>query len=242
VRLQSTRADGLDDRTDQVRGRLDAIMIATRVAPLTRQIGIVPAAATTLSEPLLVSTQIATLDHVTGGRAGWQAQVNPHPGEGAYVGPRSTPPAEAVFAEAVDHVEVVRRLWDSWEDDAEIRDAASGRFIDRNRIHQIDFEGPYFAVRARRSRRVRPRASRSSRTATRPMRLRPAAPTRCSSRRTTTASWRRSWRGLMGHGGAPAAIRLSCRCLQTSWCSLRAIRRWRPSSGLARPASRYTAA
>ena len=70
VRLQSTRADGPDDRTDQVRGRLDAIMIAARVAPLTRQIGIVPAAATTLSEPLLVSTQIATLDHVTGGRAG----------------------------------------------------------------------------------------------------------------------------------------------------------------------------
>jgi alkanesulfonate monooxygenase SsuD/methylene tetrahydromethanopterin reductase-like flavin-dependent oxidoreductase (luciferase family) len=62
-------------------------------------------------------------------------------------GPRSAPPAEAVFAEAVDHVEVVRRLWDSWEDGAEIRDAASGRFVDRNRIHHIEFEGPCFAVK-----------------------------------------------------------------------------------------------
>jgi alkanesulfonate monooxygenase SsuD/methylene tetrahydromethanopterin reductase-like flavin-dependent oxidoreductase (luciferase family) len=145
--LQSTQPDGPDAHTDQVRGRLDAIMIAARVAPRTRQIGIVPAAATAMTEPFLVSTQIATLDHVSGGRAGWLAQVRAGPGQGAYVGPRGTSPPEAVFAEAVDHVEVVRRLWDSWEDGAEIRDAASGRFIDRNRIHHIDFDGPYFAVK-----------------------------------------------------------------------------------------------
>jgi alkanesulfonate monooxygenase SsuD/methylene tetrahydromethanopterin reductase-like flavin-dependent oxidoreductase (luciferase family) len=44
-------------------------------------------------------------------------------------------------------VEVVRRLWDSWEDDAEIRDAATGRFIDRGKLHYIDFSGPYFSVK-----------------------------------------------------------------------------------------------
>ena len=52
-----------------------------------------------------------------------------------------------LFDEAADYVEVVRRLWDSWEDDAEIRDAATGRFIDRDKLHYIDFGGDYFSVK-----------------------------------------------------------------------------------------------
>ncbi|MDT5202794.1 MAG: hypothetical protein QOH34_4316, partial [Mycobacterium sp.] len=51
------------------------------------------------------------------------------------------------FAEAADYVEVLRRLWDSWEDDAEIRDVATGRFIDRDKLHYIDFEGRWFSVK-----------------------------------------------------------------------------------------------
>ena len=52
-----------------------------------------------------------------------------------------------LFDEAADYVEVVRRLWDSWEDDAEIRDVATGRFVDRDKLHYIDFEGRWFSVR-----------------------------------------------------------------------------------------------
>ena len=52
-----------------------------------------------------------------------------------------------LFDEAADYVEVVRRLWDSWEDDAEIRDVATGRFVDRDKLHYIDFEGRWFTVR-----------------------------------------------------------------------------------------------
>jgi alkanesulfonate monooxygenase SsuD/methylene tetrahydromethanopterin reductase-like flavin-dependent oxidoreductase (luciferase family) len=52
-----------------------------------------------------------------------------------------------LFDEAADYVEVVRRLWDSWEDDAEIRDVASGRFVDRGKLHYIDFSGDYFSVK-----------------------------------------------------------------------------------------------
>ena len=51
------------------------------------------------------------------------------------------------FDEAADYVEVLRRLWDSWEDDAEIRDVATGRFIDRDKLHYIDFEGRWFSVK-----------------------------------------------------------------------------------------------
>jgi alkanesulfonate monooxygenase SsuD/methylene tetrahydromethanopterin reductase-like flavin-dependent oxidoreductase (luciferase family) len=117
------------------------------VAPVTEHIGIVPAATTTLTEPFRVSTQIATLDYVSRGRAGWHAQISTDHSDRTYVGPRAIPRPDAVFEEAADHVEVVRRLWDSWEDGAEIRDRATGRFIDRDRLHYIDFESPYFDVK-----------------------------------------------------------------------------------------------
>jgi alkanesulfonate monooxygenase SsuD/methylene tetrahydromethanopterin reductase-like flavin-dependent oxidoreductase (luciferase family) len=122
-------------------------MIACRVAPVTRHIGIVAMASTTVTEPFLLSTQIATLDYVSHGRAGWQVDVSTDPGAAGYVGPRAVPAAEARFDEAADHVEIVRRLWDSWDDDAEIRDAANQRFIDRERVHHIDYEAPGFSIR-----------------------------------------------------------------------------------------------
>ncbi len=130
-----------------VNGRLDAIMVACRVAPATRRIGIVPAASTTLTEPFLLSAQIATLDHVSHGRAGWQLDVSDAPGDALYVGPRPVPKATARYREAAEHAEVVRRLWDSWDDGAEIRDSINQRFIDRDRIHHIDFAGEHFEIR-----------------------------------------------------------------------------------------------
>jgi alkanesulfonate monooxygenase SsuD/methylene tetrahydromethanopterin reductase-like flavin-dependent oxidoreductase (luciferase family) len=144
-RLPSTA--GISTGSDAVSGRLDAVMIACRVAPVTRHIGIVAMASTTLTEPFVLSTQIATLDYITHGRAGWQVDVLTDPGAAGYVGPRAVPAADARFAEAADHVEIVRRLWDSWDDDAEIRDAATNRFIDRERVHHIDYEAPGLHIR-----------------------------------------------------------------------------------------------
>ena len=57
-------------------------------------------------------------------------------------------------------MEVVRRLWDSWEDDAEIRDVATGRFVDRDKLHYIDFDGRFFSVKGPSITRGRRRASR----------------------------------------------------------------------------------
>lgn len=148
-----------DDRTDQVRGRLDAVQTASRVAPLTRHIGLVPTAVVTHTEPFHLSKAIATLDHVSNGRAGLRVQITARPNEAAHFGRRTVPRIDAydspsaqevvtdLFDEAADYVEVVRRLWDSWEDDAEIRDVATGRFIDRDKLHYIDFEGRHFSVR-----------------------------------------------------------------------------------------------
>ncbi|MGW7726688.1 LLM class flavin-dependent oxidoreductase [Streptomyces canus] len=148
-----------DERTDQVRGRLDAVLIASRIAPLTRHIGLVPTAVVTHTEPFHLSKAVATLDYVSTGRAGLRVQITARPNEAAHFGHRTIPRIEAydspesqelvtdLFDEAADYVEAVRRLWDSWEDDAEIRDAATGRFIDRDKLHYIDFEGKHFSVK-----------------------------------------------------------------------------------------------
>ncbi|WP_135453432.1 LLM class flavin-dependent oxidoreductase [Mycobacterium sp. DL99] len=150
--LQSDHPFRPDDRTDRVRGRLDAVLIAARVAPRTRHIGLVPTVVTTHTEPFHASKAIATLDYVSTGRAGVRVQVSSRRDAAAHFGRRELPEDRAtltteLFGEAADYVEVLRRLWDSWEDDAEIRDVASGRFIDRNKLHYIDFEGATFSVK-----------------------------------------------------------------------------------------------
>jgi alkanesulfonate monooxygenase SsuD/methylene tetrahydromethanopterin reductase-like flavin-dependent oxidoreductase (luciferase family) len=159
--LQSAVLFGADDRTDQVRGRLDAVLVASRVAPVTRHIGLIPTAVVTHTEPFHLSKAIATLDYVSQGRAGVRVQVSARPQEYLHVGrrrvaeihwadpadPRNRAVLEDLFGEAEDYVEVLRRLWDSWEDDAEIRDAATGRFVDVDKLHYIDFEGRRFSVK-----------------------------------------------------------------------------------------------
>ncbi|MBY8887618.1 LLM class flavin-dependent oxidoreductase [Streptomyces sp. PTM05] len=156
--LQSSHPTAADERTDQVRGRLDAVLVAARIAPLTRHIGLVPTVVATHTEPFHISKAVATLDYVSSGRAGLRVRVSARPHEAAHFGRRTFPgvgeggviPPELaadLLDEAADHVEVVRRLWDSWEDDAEIRDAATGRFVDRDKLHYIDFEGARFSVK-----------------------------------------------------------------------------------------------
>jgi alkanesulfonate monooxygenase SsuD/methylene tetrahydromethanopterin reductase-like flavin-dependent oxidoreductase (luciferase family) len=159
--LQSDDHFARDERTDRVRGRLDAVLIAARVAPRTRNLGFVPTAVTTHTEPFHTSKAIATLDYVSTGRAGVRVQIAGRADTAAHFGRREISPLSAEwasqpdgqrlveehFAEAADYVEVMRRLWDSWEDDAEIRDVATGRFVDRDKLHYIDFEGRWFSVR-----------------------------------------------------------------------------------------------
>lgn len=128
-------------------GTLDAVAIAARVAPAVPGIGIVPTATVTHTEPFHLSKAIATLDFVATGRAGWQPDVSRTRAEADLFG--RTDPAEpaALWRETGEVIEVVARLWDSWEDDAEIRDAATGRFADRDKLHHIDFTGEFFGVK-----------------------------------------------------------------------------------------------
>jgi alkanesulfonate monooxygenase SsuD/methylene tetrahydromethanopterin reductase-like flavin-dependent oxidoreductase (luciferase family) len=137
----------VDDRLDRVYGRSDATLIAAAVAPRTSGIGLVPSVVATHTEPFHVSKAIASLDYASTGRAGYRVRIATSAEEFAHVGRREAGEVADLLDEAADHVEVVRRLWDSWEDDAEIRDAATGRFVDRDKLHYIDFTGRWFSVK-----------------------------------------------------------------------------------------------
>ena len=154
------QGDGRTPDPARVAGRLDALLVASWAGPRTHRIGIIPTVTTTHTEPFHVATALQTLDHVTLGRAGWQLRISADAASAEAFGRRPAPaidrdrvlagepdPAlDELLAEAGDAAEVARRLWDSWEDGAIIRDTATGRFLDRERVHHIDFAGDRFSV------------------------------------------------------------------------------------------------
>lgn len=153
-------SDAAEPRTDRVRGRLDAVLLASHLAPLTRRIGLVPTVTTTHPEPFHLATGLQTLDHASGGRAGARIVAGSSTAERANFGRRGggpdgfpasgrvedDPAWTAAFREAGEVVGAIRRLADSWEDDAIIRDLETGRFLDRERVHNIEFEGEFFSI------------------------------------------------------------------------------------------------
>ncbi|KUM91861.1 FMNH2-dependent monooxygenase [Streptomyces cellostaticus] len=125
----------------------DALAVLSRVAPATRRIGLVPTLTTTHTEPFRVQAAVATLDWASCGRAGWRIDVSTTEGEARLFGRRPAAPADALWAEAGETADVAAKLWDSWEDGAEIRDVPTGRFLDRTRLHHVDFTGTAFSVK-----------------------------------------------------------------------------------------------
>jgi alkanesulfonate monooxygenase SsuD/methylene tetrahydromethanopterin reductase-like flavin-dependent oxidoreductase (luciferase family) len=149
-----------ETRRDRVRGRLDAVLLASFLAPVTRRLGLVPTATTAHPEPFHLATGLQTLDHASRGRAGVRLVAGSTPSERANFGRRvdgptglpasgrveDDPALLAAFREAGEVADVIRRLADSWEDDAIVRDLESGKFLDRDRVHKIAFEGEFFSI------------------------------------------------------------------------------------------------
>ncbi len=137
----------LDDGFDPAPDRPDALLVMARIAPATTSIGLVATITTTHTEPFHVSKNVATLDLVSHGRAGWRVAVSTSEEAAQRFGRKEPQPLDELYAEADDAIEVVSRLWDSWEDGAVIRDKPTGRYLDRDKVHYIDFEGSFFSVR-----------------------------------------------------------------------------------------------
>jgi len=156
---RSSEADA-ETRRDRVRGRLDAVLLASFLAPHTRRLGLVPTVTTTHPEPFHLATGLQTLDHVSRGRGGVRIVAGSTAQERANFGRRADGPTGlpasgrveddpallAAFREAGEVTEAIRRLADSWEDDAIVRDLETGRFLDRERVHNVEIAGEFFSI------------------------------------------------------------------------------------------------
>jgi alkanesulfonate monooxygenase SsuD/methylene tetrahydromethanopterin reductase-like flavin-dependent oxidoreductase (luciferase family) len=132
---------------------------AAFVAASTAVIGVAPVVPLTYAEPFHVSSQLASLDHVSGGRAGWVVSEERRPEAARAWGRPLVDGAAARARGARDGIAVVRALWDSWEDDAVIRSVACSRYLDRDRLHYVDFTpggDPHHPGRGVPDRRPRP--------------------------------------------------------------------------------------
>ncbi|MFF5499437.1 LLM class flavin-dependent oxidoreductase [Streptomyces aquilus] len=125
---------------------LDALSVLSRVAPATGRVGLVPTVTTPHTEPFRVRAAVATLDRVSRGRAGWRLDVSTTEGEARPLGRRPAALAEELWREAGEVADVAARLGDGREEGAGIRDVPTGRLIDRDKPHHVDFEGSGFSV------------------------------------------------------------------------------------------------
>ncbi|MGV6477121.1 LLM class flavin-dependent oxidoreductase [Azotobacter vinelandii] len=127
--------------------RFEPLTILSALAAVTRHVGLVGTVTVSYSEPFNVARQFASLDHISGGRAGWNVVTSWLSGTADNFG-RAEHPAHAVrYRIAREHVGVVKGLWDSWEDDAFVRDKASGEFFAPGKLHALNHQGEFFAVK-----------------------------------------------------------------------------------------------
>lgn len=113
----------------------------------TRHLGLVATASTSFEEPFHVARRFASLDHLSAGRAGWNIVTTSNPDAALNFGLEDHLPHDQRYARAREFYDVVTGLWDSWADDAFIRDAESGRYFDPAGLHTLNHRGPHFSVR-----------------------------------------------------------------------------------------------
>lgn len=150
-------ADGVGIRFhDEPKGALSHAGGSTHFEPLTllsalsmvtSNIGLVATASTTYNEPYHIARKFSSLDHISGGRAGWNVVTSVTDMEAQNFNRDKAPGYDVRYDRAAEFVEVVRGLWDSWEDDTFVRDKDSGLYFDPDKVHVLDHNGPHFQVR-----------------------------------------------------------------------------------------------
>ncbi|MCI2418737.1 LLM class flavin-dependent oxidoreductase [Saccharopolyspora sp. K220] len=125
---------------------LEPTVLLTALATATERIGLIATASTTYNEPYNLARRFASLDHISGGRAGWNIVTNAVVEAARNFNLDELPSHRARYRRAQEFVEVSRKLWDSWEDDAEVGDK-SGVWADERKVHAIDHRGEHFTVR-----------------------------------------------------------------------------------------------
>ncbi len=125
----------------------DPLTLLPAIAMVTNHLGLIATASTTFESPYLIARRFASLDHISGGRAGWNIVTTSNPDAAKNFGMDDQMPHAQRYARAREFFDVVTGLWDSWADDAFVRDVEKGIFFDPNRLHILDHEGEYLKVR-----------------------------------------------------------------------------------------------
>ena len=128
-------------------GRLEPITLLTALARATQRIGLIATASTSYNDPYNLARRFASLDHISGGRAGWNIVTTAGDDAARNFGLDAQPAHAERYQRAAEFVEVSRKLWDSWEDDAVVADATRGVHAEADRVHTIDHVGRFFRVR-----------------------------------------------------------------------------------------------
>ncbi len=133
-------------RSDQ-NAELEPLTLLSAIAPLTEHIGLVATASTTYNEPYHIARKFGSLDQISGGRAGWNVVTSWSDAEALNFGRDSQMSYDDRYERAMEFVEVVTGLWDSWEADAFVQDKQSGVFYDPAKLHTLSHHGKHFKVR-----------------------------------------------------------------------------------------------
>lgn len=134
-------------RFSQFTAYLEPLTLLSAIAMKTSRIGLVATMSTSYNEPYHVARKFASLDHISGGRAGWNVVTSGNGAEAFNFGRDAHYGHAERYRRAHEFVAVVEGLWDSWEEDALIHDRATGRFFDPAKLHRLDHHGPFFKVR-----------------------------------------------------------------------------------------------
>jgi len=127
--------------------RLEPLTLLAALAMCTSRIGLVATVSTTYSEPYNIARAFASIDHMSGGRAGWNIVTGSSPDAAPNFSRDKHPPHAERYAMAAEYVQVMKGLWDSWEEDAITGDKATGIFVDPAKLHVLDHVGPHYQVK-----------------------------------------------------------------------------------------------
>jgi FMN-dependent oxidoreductase (nitrilotriacetate monooxygenase family) len=125
----------------------DPLTLLPALAMVTERLGLIATASTTYNDPFHIARKFASLDHISGGRAGWNLVTSGNPDEAMNFGLDEHVEHATRYRRAREFFDVVTGLWDSWADDAFVRDVENGIFFDPDRMHVLNHKGPFLSVR-----------------------------------------------------------------------------------------------
>ncbi len=126
--------------------RFEPLTLLAALAGETTHIGLAATLSTTYSDPYTVARQFASIDHISDGRAGWNIVTSPLEGSALNYGKPQHPDHDLRYRMADEFMEVIKGLWDSWEDDAFIRNKETGEFFDPEKLHRLNHKGEFYSV------------------------------------------------------------------------------------------------